>query len=85
MSPRHLRLLAVAAMVAAGIAAPLVLRAQSSPISANPRFTPIGVSAAGAHSAVWFHEPVSGRVMVCQTSGTTSGPGAIHCSSAQLP
>jgi hypothetical protein len=28
---------------------------------------------------------VSGRVMVCQTSASPSGPGAIHCTSTQLP
>lgn len=62
------------------------LPAANSQIRANPSFLPIGTSTSGSSSTVWFHEPLSGRAIACQTVGTPStGLTGIQCVSAKLP
>lgn len=82
MNPRQIRI--VAAVAGLGLAVPLILYAQTSPLSANPRFAPIGVASSGNQSTAWFHEPAGGKVMACQTSGQGAG-AQIHCTTIQLP
>lgn len=56
----------------------------SSQIQASPSYVPIGVSASGNASAVWFHEPLSRQTVVCQTVGQGAGL-SIQCARTTLP
>ena len=73
--------------VLAGLALAAVgLPAARSQILAGPSFLPIGVSASGNLSTVWFHEPSSGRAMACQTvSSAAGGLSGIQCVTTKLP
>ena len=74
---------------AAALAASLLSTAWSQPSSqfrANPVFQPIGVSASGSGSTVWFHDPSTGRAMACQTVSTSgAGLSGIQCATTKLP
>lgn len=83
MKPQSLRLIVVAAVVAAGLAAPLILRAQSAQISAAPRYVPMGVSGGDTHSTAWFHEAQTGKALAC-TIAMPSGT-SVRCVPVQLP
>ena len=58
--------------------------AASSQIQASPSYVPIGVSASGSSSTVWFHEPSSRQAIVCQTVGQGASLG-IQCARTTLP
>jgi hypothetical protein len=75
-----LRVLGLGALVAAGLAIPLIPLAQS-PLSATPRYAPMGVSASGNFSTAWFYEQSTGKAMACSTGAS----GTITCAAAQLP
>lgn len=79
---RTFRFAALAALVAAGLAVPLLPQAQSQ-LTATPRYLPIGVAAGGNFSTAWFHEPSSGKALACSTNASTGG--AISCVAVQLP
>lgn len=55
-----------------------------SQIQASPSYVPIGVSASGNASAVWFHEPLSRQTVVCLTVGQGASLG-IQCARTTLP
>lgn len=73
------RVLGLGALVAVGLSIPLIPLAQS-PLSATPRYAPMGVSASGSGSTAWFYEQSTGKAMAC-----TSAQGAINCVATQLP
>jgi hypothetical protein len=85
MSTRIFGLVAVGSLAALALAAVLVPVARSQ-IQATPSYVPIGVSASGTTSTVWFHEPSSRHAVACQTvvaQGT--GLSNIQCVTAKLP
>ena len=85
MSTSSLRLSAMALLVAAVLAVFLSPFAKSQGQFA-PSYVPIGVSASGSTSTVWFHEPSSRQTLACQTMGTPSGGlSSIHCVATKLP
>lgn len=51
---------------------------------ATPSYVPIGVSAGGNSSTVWFHEPSSRQAIACQTVGQGASLG-IQCTRTTLP
>jgi hypothetical protein len=71
-------------------AALLVLAAGLAPlarsqIQAQPSYVPIGVSASGNTSTVWFHDPSSRQALACQTVASAGTLSAIHCTTTRLP
>lgn len=72
--------LAALAAVAALLASPLA-RSQSQ---IQPSFLPIGTSAAGGSSTVWFHDPSTSRVMACQATPAPAGP-MLMCNVTRMP
>lgn len=81
------RIVLGASAVAAGlvvIGAAVFSPAATSQIQATPSYVPIGVSAGGNSSTVWFHEPSSRQAVACQTVGQGSSFG-IQCTRATLP
>jgi hypothetical protein len=87
MQATSLRLaaLAVPAAIVAVAAALLLAPPARSQINTTPTLSPIGVSAAGGESTVWFHEPSSRLAVACQTVSTSGRLGAIQCVSTRLP
>lgn len=84
MSPLAIRLAAAAALALAGALA-LAPQARSQ-INAAPSWVPIGPSASGTSSTVWFHEPGSRQVVACQTAAGADGRLAgVSCASGRLP
>lgn len=75
-------------LVAIGCAAAAVVvwpRAYSQ-INASPNWVPIGVSASGSGSTVWFHEPSSRQAMACRTvDGPAGANTAVACAATRLP
>ena len=84
MSTHTFGLVAVGSLAALCLAAVLVPVARSQ-VQATPSFVPIGVSASGTTSTVWFHEPSSRQAVACQTVMQGAGLSGIHCVSAKLP
>lgn len=85
MHIRPLRLAAVATAVLAG-AVVLGSRHARSQINTAPTWAPIGVSASGNASTVWFHEPSTRQAIACQTVASAGGGlSAIHCVATKLP
>lgn len=85
MNRRIAGLSALGLVVAIAAAAAIVLPARSQ-INASPSLVPIGVSASGSGSTVWFHEPSSRQAVACQTvSAQGSGLSGIQCVSTRLP
>jgi len=77
---------AVIAAVLAMLVAVLLSPWARSQIVASPSYIPIGVSASGNASTVWFHEPASRQTVACQTVAATGGGlSRIHCIAAKLP
>lgn len=79
---------AIAVGATFGLAAILlpVAKSQVQQVQAAPSYIPIGVSASGGSSTVWFHEPSTRRALACQ-SVSTSGAGlsSIQCVAVKLP
>jgi hypothetical protein len=71
-------------LVVLGVAA-LTTSTARSQIQAAPSYVPVGVSASGNTSTVWFHEPASRQAVACQTVGQGSAMSGIQCVSAKLP
>ena len=77
----------VCASSAASSAGVLTIAPQArSQIDAAPSWVPIGSSASGSSSTVWFHEPASRRTVACQTTAGADGRLAdVSCVSGKLP
>jgi hypothetical protein len=74
------------ALLCALVLTSLVVPLARSQIQAAPSYVPIGVSASGNTSTVWFNDPSSRQAVACQTVVTaTAGLSAIHCVAAKLP
>jgi hypothetical protein len=85
MQVRFFRWLAAGAAALAGLAV-LGLPHARSQINAAPSWVPVGVSARGSGSTVWFHEPSSRQTAACQTAaGADGAPSGIRCVTARLP
>jgi hypothetical protein len=85
MSTRLLRFLVIGALLLAALALLWPPSARSQ-INASPSWTPIGVSASGNASTVWFHEPSTRQTVACQTvAAPGSGLSGIQCVAAKLP
>jgi anti-sigma-K factor RskA len=87
MNTFSIRFVALSAVAALALAVAFVPAARSQ-IQTTPNFIPMGVAAAGAASMAWFHEPSSGRAMVCQSAAGTSSaasPTPIQCVTVKLP
>lgn len=70
----------------AGVLALAFVQQARSQINASPVLRPIGVSASGSTSTVWFHEPSSGQAVACRTvEGPGSALSSIQCVTARLP
>jgi hypothetical protein len=80
-------LIAVLAGVLAIGAAAVVLPGAAAQVQVGPSYVPIGAAASGSSSTAWFHHPLSGRVVACQTipGAAASSPNSIQCVSASLP
>lgn len=74
-------ILAAAIIIGAALLSPLA----RSQMQASPSYIPIGVSASGNTSTVWFHEPFSRQALACQTISGAGGLSAIQCVAAKLP
>jgi hypothetical protein len=58
-------------------------RHAASQIQVGPSYVPVGVAAGEGATTAWFHQPSSGRVVVCLAPAR---PGsAIQCSEGRLP
>jgi len=84
MSTRTIGLVAIGSLAALAVAAVLVPVARSQ-IQAAPSYVPIGVSASGNASTVWFHEPSSRQALACQTVAQGAGLSSIKCVATRLP
>ena len=85
MQTSSLRSIAIGVALAGILALALVQQARSQ-INAAPVLRPIGVSASGNTSTVWFHEPSSGQAVACRTvEGAGSVLSGIQCVAARLP
>lgn len=85
MTTRTLQFLAAGAVALAGLAV-LWSPIARSQINAAPSWSPIGVSASGSASTVWFHEPSTRQTVACQTvAAPGSGLASIQCVTAKLP
>jgi hypothetical protein len=85
MMTRTLQFLAAGAVSLAGLAVLWSPTARSQ-INAAPSWTPIGVSASGNASTVWFHEPSTRQTAACQTvAAPGSGLSGIQCVATKLP
>jgi len=79
------RSLAIGVALASVLLLAWVQQARSQ-INAAPVLKPIGVSASGSTSTVWFHEPASGQAVACRTvEGQGSVLSGIQCVTARLP
>jgi len=55
----------------------------ASQIQVGPSYVPVGVAAAEGATTAWFHQPSSGRVVVCLAA--TRPGSAIQCAEGRLP
>ena len=76
--------LSVAAVLLAVVAAAVFMPSARSQIQVTPSLLPIGVASAGNTSMVWFHEPSTGRVVACQSTGG-AGVTGVQCAVGKLP
>ena len=76
--------LSVAAVLFALVAAAVFMPSARSQIQVTPSLLPIGVASAGNTSMVWFHEPSTGRVVACQSTGG-AGVTGVQCAVGKLP
>ena len=85
MSTSVFRTLVVSSLLLVALAALWVPSARSQ-INASPSWVPIGVSASGSNSTVWFHEASTRQAVACQTvNAPGSGTTSIHCIAGKLP
>ena len=82
--PRSLPRFSVVAALLALAAAAVFIPSARSQIQVTPSLLPIGVASAGNTSMVWFHEPSSGKVVACQSSGGAALTG-VQCVVGKLP
>ena len=82
--PRSLPRFSVVAALLALAAAAVFIPSARSQIQVAPSLLPIGVASAGNTSMVWFHEPSTGRVVACQSSGGAALTG-VQCAVGKLP
>jgi len=76
--------LSVAAAVLALAGSAVFMPSARSQIHAAPSLLPIGVASSGNASTVWFHEPSSGKVVACQSTGGNALTG-VQCAVGKLP
>ena len=76
--------LSFAAVLLALVAAAVFMPSARSQIQVTPSLLPIGVASAGNTSMVWFHEPSTGRVVACQSTGG-AGVTGVQCAVGKLP
>ncbi len=81
--PRSLPRFSVVAVLLALAAAAFIPSARSQ-IQVTPSLLPIGVASSGNTSMVWFHEPSTGRVVACQSTGG-AGLTGVQCAVGKLP
>ena len=82
--PRSLPRFSVIAVLLALVAAAVFMPSARSQIQATPSLLPIGVASSGNTSMVWFHEPSTGRVVACQSTGG-AGLTGVQCAVGKLP
>lgn len=82
--PRSMPRWSVAAVLLALAAAAVFMPSARSQIQATPSLLPIGVASSGNTSMVWFHEPASGKVVACQSTGG-AGVTGVQCAAGKLP
>jgi hypothetical protein len=82
--PFSLPRFSVAAVLLALVAAAVFIPSARSQMQVTPSLLPIGVSAAGNTSMVWFHEPSTGKVVACQSTGG-AGVTGVQCAVGKLP
>ena len=82
--PRSLPRFSVAAVVLALAGAAVFIPSARSQIQVTPSLLPIGVASTGNSSMVWFHEPSTGKVVACQSTGGTGLTG-VQCAVGKLP
>jgi hypothetical protein len=82
--PLSLPRFSVAAVLLALVGAALFIPSARSQMQVTPSLLPIGVAAAGNTSMVWFHEPSTGKVVACQSTGG-AGVTGVQCAVGKLP
>jgi hypothetical protein len=82
--PRSLPRLSIVTVLLALAAAAVFIPSARSQIQVTPSLLPIGVASAGNTSMVWFHEPSTGRVVACQSTGG-AGVTGVQCAVGKLP
>ena len=82
--PRSLPRFSVVAALLVLAAAAVFMPSARSQIQATPSLLPIGVASASNTSMVWFHEPSTGRVVACQSTGG-AGVTGVQCAVGKLP
>ena len=82
--PRSLPRLSIVTALFALAAAAVFIPSARSQIQVTPSLLPIGVASTGNTSMVWFHEPSTGRVVACQSTGGASVTG-VQCAVGKLP
>ena len=75
--------LSIAALLLVLAAVVFMSPSARSQIQTAPSFIPIGVSASGNGSTVWFHEPSSRQVLACHSNNTS--PASVQCVASKLP
>ena len=66
------------------VAAVAFISPARSQIQVTPTLLPIGVASSGNSSMAWFHEPSTGRVVACQSTGA-GGVTGVQCAAGKLP
>lgn len=82
--PRSMPRYSFAAVLLALAAAAAFIPSARSQMQVTPSLLPIGVASAGNSSMVWFHEPSTGKVVACQSTGGSSVSG-VQCAVGKLP
>ena len=82
--PRSLPRFSIVTVLFALAAAAVFIPSARSQIQVTPSLLPIGVASAGNTSMVWFHEPSTGKVVACQSTGG-AGVTGVQCAVGKLP
>ena len=82
--PRSLPRFSIVTVLLALAAAAVFIPSARSQMQVTPSLLPIGVASAGNTSMVWFHEPSTGKVVACQSSGGAALTG-VQCAVGKLP
>lgn len=70
----------------AALATVALIPSARSQVQTTPIYAAIGVATTGSSSMVWFHEPATGKVVACQSTGSASGGlSGINCVASKLP